>query len=133
MIDGTSRNASSKPENRAAGQGGGGSAGQTGQASAGTAGGAGLEDAIAAWGADIRAQIERRKTYPRAAAGATGTVTLILTASAQGGLVSVSVAASSGDAALDAAALAAVQSARLPKGPEGVDSHSFRFRLRYER
>lgn len=121
------------PAAHAAGQGGGGTAGQAGQASAGTADGAGMEDALAAWGADIRARIERRKTYPRAADGATGTVTLILTVSAQGGLVSVSVAASSGNAALDAAALAAVQAARLPKGPEGVAEHSFRFRLRYER
>lgn len=123
------------PAAQAAGQGGGGAAGQAAQAQAGTADSAGTADALAAWGADIRARIERKKSYPRAADGATGVVTLVITVTAQGTLVSVSVAASSGNPVLDAAAVQAVQSARLPKGPAGVDParHSFRFRLRYER
>ena len=96
---------------------------------------AGAEDALAGWGAEIRARIERKKTYPRAADGATGVVTLVITVTPQGALLAVSVAASSGNPVLDGAAGQAVQSARLPKGPAGVDpaGHSFRFRLRYER
>jgi protein TonB len=123
------------PAAQAAGQGGGGAVGQAGQAEAGTEDTAGAEEALAAWGADIRARIERKKTYPRGADGATGVVTLVITVTPQGGLGSVSVAASSGNAVLDAAAVKAVQSARLPKGPAGIDpaGHSFRFRLRYER
>ena len=67
--------------------------------------------------------------------GATGVVTLVITVTPQGALLGVSVAASSGNPVLDGAAVQAVQSARLPKGPAGVDpaGHSFRFRLRYER
>lgn len=123
------------PAAQAAGQGGGGAVGQAGQAEAGTAATAGAADALAAWGADIRARIERKKTYPRGADGATGVVTLVITVTLQGALVAVSVAASSGNPVLDAAAVKAVQSARLPKGPAGTDpaGHSFRFRLRYER
>ncbi len=62
-------------------------------------------------------------------------VTLVITVTPQGALLAVSVAASSGNPVLDGAAVQAVQSARLPKGPAGVDpaGHSFRFRLRYER
>ena len=123
------------PAAQAAGTGGGAAVGQAGQAQAGTADSAGMQDAITAWGADIRARIERKKTYPRAADGATGVVTLVITVSPQGALGAVSVAASSGNPVLDAAAVQAVQSARLPKGPAGMDpaGHSFRFRLRYER
>lgn len=123
------------PAAQAAGKGGGGAVGQAGEAQAGTADSAGMQDALTAWGADIRARIERKKTYPRAADGATGVVTLVITVTPQGGLGSVSVAVSSGNAVLDAAAVQAVQAARLPKGPAGIDpaGHSFRFRLRYER
>ena len=60
------------PAAQAAGQGGGGAVGQAGQAEAGTEDTAGAEEALAAWGADIRARIERKKTYPRGADGATG-------------------------------------------------------------
>lgn len=123
------------PAAQAAGSGGGGAVGQAGQAQAGSADSAGMQDSITAWGADIRARIERKKTYPRAADGATGVVTLVITVSPQGALGAVSVAVSSGNPVLDAAAVQAVQSARLPKGPAGMDpaGHSFRFRLRYER
>lgn len=125
-----------QPAATAQGTGGSGAAGQSGQAQAGTASSAGQEEALAAWGADIRARIERRKTYPRGADGATGTVTLVITVSPRGQLLGASVAASSGHDALDAAALKAVKNAgRLPRAPAGVaaDGHSFRFRLRFER
>lgn len=123
------------PAAQAAGEGDGGAVGQEGQAQAGTADSAGMQDALVAWGADIRARIERKKTYPRAADGATGVVTLVITVSTDGALLSVSVAASSGNPVLDAAAVQAVQAARLSKGPAGMNAagHSFRFRLRYER
>lgn len=123
------------PAAKAAGLGGGGAVGQAGQAEAGTTDSAGAADALAAWGADIRARIERKKTYPRGADDASGVVTLVITVTPQGGLVGVSVAASSGNPVLDAAAVQAVQSARLPPGPADMNpaGHSFRFRLRYER
>jgi protein TonB len=116
----------------AAGAGGGAASGEQGAAQAGAGPG---DDALAAWGNDIRARVERRKTYPRDAQGATGVVTLLLTVTPEGRIVALSVAESSGVPALDAAALRAVQSAgRLPRGPDGTDpaGHTFRFRLRYE-
>ena len=63
------------------------------------------------WMADARRKIERRKRYPSAARGATGTVTLAVSVAASGALSGVSVAGSSGNAALDEAAASAVRRA----------------------
>ncbi|MBN2631673.1 MAG: energy transducer TonB [Rhodobacteraceae bacterium] len=82
------------------------------------------------WGAAIRARIERRKSYPAAAKGASGKVSLRLSISRAGQLTGASVAASSGNAALDQAALRAVRSAgRFPAAPKGLTDASYSFTL----
>ncbi len=113
------------PAQQAAGAGGQGAAGQSGQAAAAQSG-AGSAAAKAEWGASIRARIERRKSYPADAGGATGKVTLRLVVGADGRLASVAVTKSSGVAALDRAALGAVRAAgRFPKAPRGLAESSF--------
>jgi len=84
--------------------------------------------ALARWGAKIRRSIERGKRYPRGARGS-GTVTVQLSVSRGGALQSVRVVASSGVAALDGAAVAAVRRARLPAAPEGLSVRGYRFNL----
>lgn len=114
----------------AAGDGGTVAAGKAGTAQAATASGAAAANLKAEWGADIRARIERRKSYPRDGHGATGTVKLRLVVSADGRLVAVGVAVSSGSDALDQAALRAVQKAgRLPKAPKGLGQGEVSFTL----
>ena len=80
------------------------------------------------WGGRIRGAIEQRKRYP-AGTRATGQVRLRLTVSTSGQLTALAIAGSSGDAALDRAALAAVQSARLPAAPRGMPGGSHGFTL----
>jgi protein TonB len=114
------------PAQQAAGAGGQGAAGQSGQAIAAQRGAAAAAAAKAEWGAAIRARVERRKSYPTDADGATGRVTLRLLVGADGRLVSVAVAQSSGVAALDRAAVLAVKAAgRFPKAPRGMTETSF--------
>lgn len=113
------------PAQQAAGTGGKTVAGQANTSSAAT-NPQGSTAAKAEWGAAIRARIERRKAYPAAAGGAAGKVTLRLVVGADGRLVSVTVAQSSGMAALDRAALSAVKAAgRFPKAPKGQGQTSF--------
>ena len=76
---------------------------------------------LADWAGAIRARVERRKAYPRAAR-ASGTVLLRLTVAADGTLLASGVAEASGHAALDRAALDALSRAgRLPAAPAGFD------------
>jgi protein TonB len=78
---------------------------------------------IGDWAGKIRARVERRKAYPRAAVagGLSGTVTLRLRVDADGRMIAVAVAKSSGHALLDAAALEAVRRAgAMPKAPKGI-------------
>lgn len=117
--------ADSQAAQTAAGQGGTDAAGDDGAATAATVAEGASQDLRAEWGAGIRARIERRKAYPRDAAGAEGTVTLRLTVAADGRLRAVSVLQSSGHAALDAAALRAVERAgRFPPAPRGVQGEA---------
>lgn len=112
----------------AAGEGEGKAAGKSGTAQAATASGAGAEALRAEWGAEIRARIERRKSYPRDGDGAAGTVKLRIVMGADGRLRGVAVVSSSGSQALDAAAVRAVERAgRFPRAPKGlgVDEVSF--------
>lgn len=121
---------------KAAGAGGGASAGEGGSAKAGTVSKAKAKSLKAEWGASIRSKIERRKTYPKAAKGASGTVTVRLTVSASGALKSVTVNSSSGNAALDAAAVKAVKAAgRFPAAPKGLadGSHGFTLPMTFQR
>ena len=115
---------------RASGSGGGPQAGTRGTAQAATLSKAQLNDLKASWGASIRSRIERRKTYPSAARGAAGTVTVRLTVSRSGQLGAVTVTKSSGNAALDQAATRAVTSARkFPAAPKGLTDASYSFTL----
>lgn len=97
---------------RASGTGNGTQAGAGGTAAAATLSKATVNNLRASWGASIRSRIERRKTYPSTARGASGTVTVRLSVSHAGQLLGVSVAKSSGNAALDQAALNAVTAAK---------------------
>lgn len=84
------------------------------------------------WGAAIIARVERQKRPPRG--GAKGTVRLSLEVASKGQLVSVSISQSSGDAAMDQAALRAVKKARMPRAPKalGAGTYSFSFRMRFK-
>jgi protein TonB len=78
------------------------------------------------WGAQIMARIERARPRVRGS----GQVVLALQITRDGGLAGLSVARSSGDAALDNAALSAVQRAgRFPAAPKGLTDASYGFSL----
>lgn len=78
------------------------------------------------WGAQIMARIERARPRVRGS----GQVVLALQITRDGGLAGLSVARSSGDAALDNAALSAVQRAgRFPAAPAGLTDGSYGFSL----
>ncbi len=111
---------------RAAGSGGGASAGAARQGTA-TLSKARRDDLMASWGSAIRARIERRKRAPRG--GGSGTVMLRLAVSSNGELAGVSVIRSSGQPALDESALRAVTSARFPKAPSGLPRGAHAFTL----
>jgi protein TonB len=111
-------------------------AGDDGQAEAPSLSQGRIDDLAANWGAKIRARIEKRKRYPLAADGASGTVTVRLTITRSGALADLSIAASSGNAALDEAAIKAVRAAgRFPAAPEGLpeDSTTFTLPMRFAR
>lgn len=113
---------------RAAGQG---SQGQRGEGRAQTQSGtANSASALAEWGGQIRTAIQRQQRSP--GARARGTVQLRLQVRADGQLAGVSLAQSSGNGALDQAAVQAVQRARLPRAPSGVSgTHHFNLPLSY--
>ncbi len=116
------------PARNAAGEGGGAVAGNRGTAK--TLSKAAAADLKASWGATIRARVERRKSYPAAAEGATGKVTVRLTVRRDGALSGVTVAKSSGNAALDAAAVRAVKAAAtFPAAPDGLTDARYSFTL----
>lgn len=82
---------------------------------------AGAQDARAQWGAAIRKKVERRKAYPKAARGARGEVVVKMTVSRSGALEAVAIARSSGNDALDQAALTAVRrTGGFPAAPDQV-------------
>jgi len=114
----------SPPAQRASGQG---AAAQRGQGAAQVqSGGGNSASALAEWGGRIRAAVARAQTRP--GTRARGVVQVRLSVTAGGQLAGVSIAGSSGNSALDQAALNAVQRARLPRAPGGV-SGTHRFNL----
>lgn len=124
-----------RPAQKAAGSGGGAQAGAGGGAQASLSK-AQVSDLRSRWGAAIKARVERRKAYPAAAHGATGSATVRLTVAASGALLGVSIATSSGHAALDQAAVQAVQAAApFDAAPQGVPAgnQTFALRLRFQR
>ncbi|AXT34856.1 TonB family protein [Phaeobacter sp. LSS9] len=114
---------------RAVGSGGGAQAGQTGRAAAATAQAGQQAKLKSIWGAKIRARVERNK---RRTSGtrATGRVLLRLTVARNGQLISHRIARSSGNAALDQAALQAVARARkFPAAPKQLSLNQMTFNL----
>jgi len=110
-------------------------AGQGGQARSGAAGGGGgvsaatRASAMAQWGAQIQGCIARRAAAPRGVRQG-GTVILALTVSRSGTVQGVGVAGSSGQPALDQAAVAAAQRARrCPAAPAALTEASYPFQL----
>ncbi|KMK67008.1 TonB family protein [Puniceibacterium sp. IMCC21224] len=120
---------------RAAGAGGGAQAGQARAGSSATTTKAQQNNLKASWGASIRSRVERRKRYPGAAGRASGTVGLWLKVTSTGGLAGAGISRSSGNAALDQAALSAVRSARMPSAPRGLTqgTHSFTLSMKFSR
>ncbi len=115
---------------RAAGQGQGANAGNARASQAPSLSAGQIQSLTAQWGAKLRRKVERRKRYPSAARGASGTVLVRLTVGRDGSLRGVALARSSGNAALDQAAVRAVQSAgRFPSAPNGLSKASYRFTL----
>ncbi|UWR99240.1 TonB family protein [Phaeobacter inhibens] len=118
-----------RSEQRAAGSGGGAQAGQAGRAAAATAQAGQQAKLKSIWGAKIRARVERNK---RRTSGtrATGRVLLRLTVARNGQLISHRIAKSSGNAALDQAALKAVARARkFPAAPKQLTLNQMTFTL----
>ena len=115
---------------RAAGSGGGTNAGSASDSGAATLSAAARQSLMAQWGAQVRRKIERGKRYPSAARGVSGTVRISITVGREGALHAVSVAGSSGHAALDEAALRAVRSAgRFAAAPPQMTEPSYTFTL----
>ena len=80
------------------------------------------------WGSKVRARINRKVALP--ADSAPGTVKVRLEIAASGALLAVGIAQSSGQAALDAAALKAVKSAApFARAPKGLSEQSYSFSL----
>jgi periplasmic protein TonB len=106
------------PAQRAAGSGKQASAGQGGKAQDTARNGTDQAGLMAEWGGAIRTAVLRNQGQP--AQRASGTVHLRVSVRSNGQLAGVAVRKSSGHAALDAAAIAAVQRARLPAAPKGL-------------
>ena len=120
----------SRAASRAAGAGEAAQAGSRRQDPQATLAEGRAKSRLSEWGATIRSRIERRKSYPGAAGGASGPVGLSLTVSREGALIAAAVGRSSGNAALDAAALAAVRRAGgFPAAPQGLTKPSYAFTL----
>ncbi|WP_159075121.1 TonB family protein [Celeribacter baekdonensis] len=67
-----------------------------------------IHTALSRWGGTLRAAIEHKKRYPSAAAGAKGSVMLQITVTRNGQIARVTRLGTSGNAALDRAAIKAV-------------------------
>jgi len=114
---------------KAAGSGGSEQSGTSGQAAVKTLSKAQRTQLITVWGSQIRARVERQKRFPKGARGK-GRVVVRLTVTRDGRIAGASVARSSGNAAFDQAAMAAVSRAgRLPKAPDELTEASYTFNL----
>jgi len=120
------RPAAAAPSDRAAGLGGGATAGQAARAETPARDPAQQRHLMAQWGGGIRAAIERRL---RPAGGATGTVRVRLSVATDGRLAGARLVASSGHPGLDRAALAAIRAARYPSAPPGITPGAHAFTL----
>ncbi|MEM9435996.1 MAG: TonB family protein [Pseudomonadota bacterium] len=114
-------------QQRAAGSGGGSNAGTANTSQAATVTQAQSASLQREWGAAIQARVSRASRYPRAAGGVDGRVVIRLNLTTGGGLAGVGIVRSSGNAALDQAALAAARRARYPAAPTGLAASSYSF------
>ncbi|MEB8386117.1 TonB family protein [Rhodobacteraceae bacterium KMM 6894] len=115
---------------QASGAGGGTNAGTARNTGAATASPGQIQSLFAQWGAQVRQKIERAKRYPASGRGASGTVQVRITVGRNGSLRGVSVTRSSGNTALDKAAVQAVKSARrFPSAPRQLSEPSYTFTL----
>lgn len=87
-----------------------------------------IKKAVSDWGGKVRYAIERKKFYPKTARGS-GTVVVALWLSPSGQLQKAQIAESSGDPALDNAALSTVQRAKYPKASPTLTKSSYNFRI----
>ncbi|MEW2914169.1 TonB family protein [Leisingera sp. JC11] len=125
----STRNAAGQAGQRAAGAGGGAEAGQSSGARTATANPGREAKLRNVWGNKIRARIERRKRYPSGARGQ-AQVILRLTVARDGRLLDHRIAKSSGIAAFDQAALAAVARAgNFPPAPKKLQASQIRLSL----
>jgi protein TonB len=98
-------------------------------AQAGAASAARAKSLQAGWGAKIQSRVHRNLRYPRGET-ATGTARVALTILRNGQLAGAKLVRSSGHAALDRAALAAVNRAgRFPKAPSELAQASYSFTI----
>lgn len=113
---------------QAQGQPGGQTAGARGSAEAASAArGAGSPEAMARWGGQIRARVERARRHPGIGSG---TAIVAFSVSREGALLEARLAQSSGNAALDRAALDAVRrAAPFPAAPPEVSGARAAFNL----
>jgi len=126
----TKQPSESRAASRATGSGGTAQAGTAGREAQATVSVGTTKSLLSKWGATIRTRIERRKSYPTAAGRASGSVGLALRVGRDGTLQAASVHRSSGHAALDAAALAAVQRAgKFPAAPPDLTQPSYAFSI----
>jgi protein TonB len=123
----TKAKSAEKPAAKAAGSGGGAVAGNGGTAKEAGPSKAEVAELKAAWGARLRAKIEAKRRAPDG--GAAGAVKVRFAVAPSGQLLSVEVVASSGQAALDKAAVKAVRAAHLPAAPKGLTGASYGFTL----
>ena len=82
----------------------------------------------AQWGNKIRSAVARAQRMPRGVKGKS-TVLIRLSVTPSGKLASVGIGKSSGNAAIDQAALKAARAARLPRAPKGLSAQSYSFNL----
>lgn len=128
--DAPSQSSVAQSRQTAAGQGGGGTAGATASAETATLAPSREASLVARWGGRVRAQIERRKRYPNSARGADGTTRLAVTISRTGQLIGTRITKTSGNTALDSAAVAAVKaSRRYAKAPNELPQKQVTFNL----
>jgi len=107
-------------EQRAAGSGGGSNAGAS-SAQSGAAAAARADDLRARWRSAVQARVARSISYPREAGRAEFTVGITFSVALNGRVSGVALTQSSGNAALDAAALRVARSVRrLPAAPTGL-------------
>jgi protein TonB len=124
------KKAAAKPASKqtAAGAGNSKAAGTTNAAKSPAKQQANTAALMAQWGNTIRSAVERRKSYP-SGSRAQGKVMLAVAVSSNGALAGVSVRRSSGHAALDQAAVAAVRRARFKPAPSGLAAGVHQFSL----